>query len=215
MLKSNRVLQLTAFGMIIVGFFSIITGFLSTFGYSDMINDYIGNRELFHFINGGIYFVVCGIIHILVSILALYKIKTKQSKLICIIIGVFTLAWQLAAFVYLLTLSFFSLRAGLMVIFPIVYLTAAISSVVKERISLTDEKGDALSRNQRISTPKNFFEFNFSFKRKNIDDLFRLNGKRHTKKISVSGLFNRRLSGKRHNVKFMHKPRRTFKSKRR
>lgn len=215
MLKSNRVLQLTSFGMIFIGFFSIVTGFLSALGYSDMLNDYVGNRELFNFINGGVYFVICGIIHVLVSILALYRIKNMQSKLICVIIGMITLAWQLAAFVYLLTLSFISVRAGLMVIFPAVYLTAAIISAVKERVSLIDEKGETVGNHQKISTPKNFFKFKFSFRRKNIDGIFQLNGKRRTKKISINSLFSRSHSGKRHTAKFNLKPRRTFKSRRR
>lgn len=215
MLKSNRVLQLTALGMVIVGFFSIITGCLSTLGYSDMINDYVGDEKLFNFINGGVYFIICGFIHILVSVLALYRIKKAQSKLICVIIGMLTLAWQLAAFVYLLTLSFLSLRAGLMVIFPAVYLTASIISVVKERTSLVNENGEASVTPQKVSKPKNFFNFSFSFKRKNIDNMFYLKGRRHTNKLNISRLFNGRFSGKGHAPKFNLKPKRSFKIKRR
>lgn len=212
MLKSNRVLQLTSFGMIAIGIFSVVTGFLSALGYSEMINDYVGDRQLFNFINGGIYFVLCGIIHILVSIFALYRIRNMQSKLICVTIGMMTLAWQLAAFIYLLTLAFISLRAGLMVIFPSVYLTAAIVSSVKERTSLTDEKGETVGQRQKISTPKNFFNFQFSFRRKSIDGIFRLNGKRQSK--DISSLFNIHF-GKRHASRVNLKPRRRFKSRKR
>ena len=128
MLKSNRVLMITSFAMIFIGIFSIVTGLMSVLGYSEIINDYIGDKELFNFINGGVYFMICGAIHIFVSLLALNRIKNSQSKLICVVAGLFTLAWQLAAFIYLLTLSFLSLRAGIMVIFPIVYLTVSIIS---------------------------------------------------------------------------------------
>lgn len=210
MLKSNRVLMVTSFAMIIIGIFSMVTGFMSVIGYSEMINDYVGDKELFNFINGGAYFMLCGAIHIFVSLLALSRIKNARSKLICVAVGLFTLAWQLAAFIYLLTLSFLSLRAGLMVIFPIVYLTASIISSVKERTSLVNEKGESDQPHKKIATPKDFLNFQFSFKRKNIDGLFSFRGKRQSKKI---GSVN--FSGKRRSARFNLKPTRKFKARRR
>ena len=210
MLKSNRVLMITSFAMIFIGIFSIVTGLMSVLGYSEIINDYIGDKELFNFINGGVYFMICGAIHIFVSLLALNRIKNSQSKLICVVAGLFTLAWQLAAFIYLLTLSFLSLRAGIMVIFPIVYLTVSIISSVKERTSLVNEAGESDQPHKKIATPKDFFHFNFSFKRKNIDGLFAFKGKRQSKKI---GSMN--FSGKRRSSKFNLKPTRKFKTRRR
>lgn len=210
MLKSNKVLMIISFAMIIIGIFSIVTGFMSVLGYSDMINDYVGDKELFNFINGGVYFMLCGSIHIFVSLLAINRVKNSRSKLICVFLGLFTLAWQLAAFIYLLTLSFLSLRAGLMVIFPIVYLTVSIISSVKERTSLVNEKGESDQHHKKIATPKDFFKFNFSFRRKNIGGFFNFKGKRQSKKIGSINFY-----GKRHSSKFNLRPTRKFKSRRR
>ena len=206
MKKSTKVLQITSYEMAVVGAFSIVTGIMAILNLSDLINDEIGNATLFHFINGGYYFALCGIIHIAAAAFALHKISTAESKLICIPIGLCILAWQLSAFIYLFTTArFISIRAGLMTILPMVYLTVSIICTVKDKTEAVNENGQDNQNRQKISSRKNFFNFNFSFRRKSIGGIhmpgklpkqkhlhINMTGKRRSAKMPSMRKFTRR-----------------------
>ena len=206
MKKSTKVLQITSYAMISVGAFSIVTGIMALLNLSELINDAIGNATLFHFINGGYYFGLCGLIHIAAAVFALHKISAAESKLICIPIGMCILAWQLSAFIYLFTTArYISIRAGLMTILPMVYLTVSIICTVKDRTEAVNENGEDNHNRQKITSRKNFFNFNFSFRRKNIGNLqmggklpkqrrlqINMSGKRHSARMPRMRKFTRR-----------------------
>lgn len=197
MKKSTRVLKITSYAMIVVGIFSIVTGIMAIFGLSDVINDQIGNATLFHFINGGYYFSLCGIIHIAAAVFALYKILNTESKLLCIPVGLCILAWQLSAFIYLFTTArLISIRAGLMTILPMVYLTVAVICTVRDRTEAVKENGEDNAERQKISSRKNFFNFNFTFKRKNIGSV-QFSGKMPKQKKLHINMNGKRRQGKK------------------
>lgn len=202
--KSQKTLFIVTWGMIAVGAFSIITGFISFIGYSDVISDLTGNTTMFNFINGGPYFMLCGVIHIIAAYFGMRFIKKQLSSVLCIAIGIFTLAWQLAAFIYLLTEGLLSLRAAMMVIFPIVYLTLVIILEVRERTTLVDEAGETNNNKKAVPVKRNFFDFNFSFKRKTFNGIH-LEGKRKSRRFDGF-----RFSRKRRKSRFNLKPKRTF-----
>ena len=189
MKKANKILTLVSYIMVAIGLFSIVTGFIAVLGYSDFIADYIGTQKIFNFINGGIYFMICGAIHIATASLAIYKAKKLKPKSLCIVVGIATLAWQLAAFIYLLTINYLSIRAALMVIAPAVYLTVAIICVVNDIISLSEVKQVSDHSQKGFATRKNFFAFNFSFKRKEFGGLH-FTGKRHSSNVGNLFAFN-------------------------
>lgn len=171
MAKTFRFFGFVSWAMIAVGVFSIVTGFFSLIGFSEAISDKIGDETLFNFINGGAYFMLCGAIHVVAGFLGLRRLTQNFKAYTCIIMGMFTLAWQLAAFIYLFTMQYISIRAALMVILPIIYLTAIILTELKVRLTPTNANGEEnQTPAKKTFVVKHIFgNFNFSFKRKNLE----------------------------------------------
>jgi hypothetical protein len=182
--------------MIVVGIFSIVTGFIALTGHSDWLSDKAGEQTFFNFINGGIYFMLCGAIHIVAAYLGFVRNKKALNSSVCIAMGIFTLAWQLAAFIYLFMEGYISIRVAAMVILPIAYLTSVIIIEVQARTSLNRENDNKQETQKALPFKKNHFNFNFSFKRKNFKG-FSFSGKRKSKKIGSINLPGKRRSGVR------------------
>ena len=186
-MKINKVLKLVAYVMIGIGVFSFVTGLMSLLGYSASIADELGGRTLFRFLNGGLYFMICGVIHIFVGAAAIYQIKKDKSLRICVLLGVLTLAWQLAAFIYLYTIDRISIRAAAMVLMSAIYLIVSGIGVAKEVTAANAKDKDG----NTIKTRKNFLNFNFSFKRKHVGKIH-MKGKRRSAHVSTNSVGKRR-----------------------
>jgi len=186
-MKVNKVLTIVAYVMIGIGVFSFVTGLMSLLGMSKSIADELGGRTLFRFLNGGLYFMLCGVIHIFVGATAIYLIKKDKSLKICVLLGILTLAWQLAAFIYLFTIDYISIRAAAMVLMPAIYLIVSGIGVAKEVTAANAKNKDGKS----IRTRKNFLNFNFSFKRRQFGGVH-FKGKRRSAHVSTNGIGKRK-----------------------
>lgn len=195
MSKIYRFFKFTAWAMIVVGAFSILTGFLSLVGITSASVDKMSGQSMFNFINSGVYFMLCGVIHIAAGIMGFARLKGHLNGPFCIIFGVFTLAWQLAAFIYLFTLYYISVRIALMVVLPVIYLFAIIVAELKIRLAPSK---NAQNKNQADSAKtfvvKNAFkDVKFSYKRKSVNKP-KFEGKRHSNKFK-----GMKIRGKRRN----------------
>lgn len=197
MSKTHRFLYFTSWAMIAVGIFSIVTGIMSLLGFSELISDKIGDISLMTFLDSGSYFILCGAIHVASGICGLRRLENKLKSLICIFIGIFTLAWQLAAFIYLFTLGFLSIRAALMVVLPIIFLVLLIASELKVRLMAPQSDAKDEPRTGKVFVPKQLFgNFNFTFKRKTLD-IPVFEGKRRTRKFGGFNFGGKRRTGRR------------------
>lgn len=200
MTKTQRFFRFTSWAMVAVGLFSVVTGFFSVLGFSELIADKVGEETLFSFINGGAYFMLCGMIHILAGSLGIRRIKGKIKGIVCILIGIFTLAWQLAAFIYLFTLSYLSIRAALMVILPIIYLTLIIAAELQRRLVPAQSAGssDDQTPTKKTFVVKDIFgNFNFTFKRKSFDFQLYEGKRKNSKHFNGFNFGNKRRKTKR------------------
>lgn len=208
MIKARSLFQVITWAIIAVGAFSIITGLLSLIGFSDAISDKLGTETLLIFLNSGTYFIICGAIHLLDGFVGICRIKNRVSSKICIFFGIFTLAWQLAACIYLLTLGFISLRSVSMVILPFIFLIIIITTEFKIRFAPAKAGEDAQVDSNKSFVVKDFFGgLKFSFKRKTVNKP-KFSGKRKRKTLRKINLGKRRhnpikriknrISGTRH-----------------
>ncbi len=189
---THRLFQGVTWAIIAVGIFSIITGLLSLLGFSDAISDKLGDETLLSFLSSGTYFIICGAIHVFAGIVGLFRAKNKVTSKLCIFTAIFTLAWQLAAFIYLLTLGFLSIRSAAMVILPFIFLIILIVREFKIRLAPTKADEEAQVDTNKSFVVKNFFgNFKFSFKRKSVNKP-KFSGKRKSKSFKKVKLGKRR-----------------------
>jgi len=197
--KVRRVFRFVSWAMLFVGVFSIVTGIITLLGFSEAISDSMGNRVLFTFINGGAYFMICGAIHIGAGLIGLGYFTSRTTSTTCMLTGMFTIVWQLTAFIYMLTLRFISIRLACMLILPIVYVALLIPIQLVESSSLQKVTSDTdFSKPHKAFVAKRIFSnFKFSFKRKSfitpqarhstktfhINRLFQPTGKRRSTNI--------------------------------
>lgn len=191
--KTKKAFNIISWAMIVVGIFTIVTGIISLLGFSEQIGDSVSELKLFRFLDGAVFFILCGVIHIATGWFGLMLKKDMNSLFFIIALGIFTLAWQFAAFVYLLMMRYISLRIALMVILPFVYVLLAFII----RMRSVDAKGAKIQINPSAFIKehfsirrKNIGGFSFNFKRKNVGKVG-YHGKRR-RSVNIGNLFKRR-----------------------